>query len=298
MRRSLRDLLRGLNRLVRPVDELLAPRPWTGAPPLFLFGSARSGTTLAYQILAHAFNVTYLPRTVNLVPGLTHTCFRIFSARLYKPPSSLRSDRGRTPSLFDPSEGIGFWTPWLDERGQRTDALARNEATLARAVHRLQGHFRTPMIVKCVYLIQVANLLARALPQARFIHLSRAPVPAIASLYRARCQTAPNWWSLRPPGTARVLDLPLLDQCVWQHFAVDSMVTEALSNLDRERSRTLVYEDLCLDPARELETMRRWLVPLGWQAREGWVPPSLTVSNSVTLELEQRIRDSPEFCDA
>jgi len=154
------------------------------------------------------------------------------------------------------------------------------------------------MIVKCVYLIQAVDLLARALPQARFIHLSRAPVPAIASLYRVRCKTAPSWWSLRPPEAERILDLPLLDQCVWQHFAVDSMVTDALSRLERERSRKLVYENLCLDPARELETMRRWLVPVGWQAREGWVSPSLTVSDAVTPELEQRIRSSPEFRDA
>lgn len=298
MARLIRHTLRTLNRAVRPVDELLAPRPWSGAPPLFLLGGARSGTTLAYQVLTQAFRVTYLPRAVNLAPGLSHTCFRLLSRRLREAPTSLRSEQGRTPGLLGPSEAIGFWTPWVDERGPRTDGLARDERAMALAVHRLQGHLEAPLVVKCVYLVQALHLLARALPDAQFVHLARSPVPAIASLYRVRSEYAPAWWSLRPPRSERVSGLSLLDQCVWQHFAVDAMVCEALSGLDRECSRTLVYEDLCRDPGKELERIRLWLEPMGWKARKNWSPPSLVPSDRVSAELDQRIRESPEFRDA
>jgi len=169
---------------------------------------------------------------------------------------------------------------------------------MALAVHRLQGHLEAPFVVKCVYLVQAVGMLARSLPDARFVHLARAPVPAIASLYRVRSEHAPDWWSLPPPGSDRVSGMSLLDQCVWQHFAVDAMVREALSGLDRERSRTLVYEDLCRDPAKELDRIRLWLEPMGWKVRKNWSPPSLVQSDRVSAELDQRIRESPEFRDA
>lgn len=260
-----------------------------------MFGSPRSGTTLAYQVLAQAFRVTYLPRALDFASGFTHTCFRLFSHKLREGPVSLRSVRGRTPGLFGPSEAIGFWTPWVEERGPRADRWARQEAGLALAVHRLQGHLESPLLVKCVYLAQAVNLLARAFPDARFVHLERAPVPAIASLYRIRSQTAPAWWSVRPPGIDRVAGLPLLDQCIWQHFAVDAMVGEALSALGAERSRKLVYEDLCQDPGNEVDRLCRWLTPLGWKVRKDWDVPSLVPSDRVNPELEKRIRGSGEF---
>ncbi|MDT8322026.1 MAG: sulfotransferase [Xanthomonadales bacterium] len=277
------------------MDELLAPPPWSDAPPLFLLGSARSGTTLGYQILAQAFHVTFLPRAVNLAPGLTHTCFRMFSQRLREPPGNLQSNRGRTKGLLGPAEAIGFWTPWVDEQGPRVNALARDEIALANAVHRLQGHLRAPLLTKCLYLVHATDLLARAFPNARFIHLSRSPVPAIASLYTIRRGISPAWWSVRPPGAERVSSLPLLDQCVWQHFAVEALVREALAAIGPARSRILVYEQLCSNPQAEMETICQWVTPAGWQAREDWQPPALSPSEQVEPELEQRIRTSPEF---
>jgi hypothetical protein len=296
--RPLRNAIRTLNHIVRPVDELLAPDPWSDSPPLFLVGSARSGTTLAYQVLAQAFHTTYLPRAVNLVPGLTHACFRLFSRRLRKAPASLRSEQGRTPGLFGPSEAIGFWTPWVNEQGPRTEGSTRKKATLESAVHRLQGHLEAPLLVKCLYLVQSLEFLAGALPNARFVHVTRAPVPTIASIFRTRLKTTQAWWSVRPTGADRVSSLSLLDQCVWQHFTVDAIVRDVLSRLSHDRSRILAYEKLCRDPGNEVERLRHWLTPLGWMGREDWNPPSLVPSDRVDAELERKIRESPEFQDA
>ncbi len=295
MTRSLRHAVRTLNHAVRPLDEFLAPIPWSDASPVFILGTPRSGTTLTYQVLAQALRVTYLPRAVNLAPGLTHACFRLFANTLREAPASLQSNRGRTPGLFGPSEAIGFWTPWVDEKGPGSNRSAREETTLPLAVHQLQGHLKAPLLVKCIYLLRSVELLARVLPEARFIHVIRAPVPTIASLYRVQQKTAPAWWSVRPPGAERVSHLPLLDQCVWQYFAIDAMVRQSLATLDQRRSRVLVYEDLCRNPDNEVGRMRHWLASKGWEARENWLPPSLALSDKVDARLEQRIRESPEY---
>ncbi|MEZ5484047.1 MAG: TIGR03032 family protein [Lysobacteraceae bacterium] len=130
--------------------------------------------------------------------------------------------------------------------------------------------------------------LAKAFPEARFVHLLREPFANTSSILEAwrsgnfiTYPKLPDWkggpWSLLLiPGWRELAGQSLAEVAVAQYEAANNAIIDALSELPRERWTALDYADLVAQP---FETMDRLGEALGvhWDR-----PPPLSLPQSAT----------------
>ncbi|HEY9036606.1 MAG TPA: sulfotransferase [Pseudomonadales bacterium] len=295
----LAGLVHGINGLWRPCDcALFAPAVYAASDPVFLVGAPRSGTTLAFQVLTHALQMSFLPRALDHAYGGSHLFFRLFLARLQRQPApQFVSDQGVTPGIFSPSESFGFWRQWF--QGLSSDACLEplpdeQVKSLQRAVYSIQGHARQPLLVKCLYLSLAIPALIAAFPRARFIWVIRDPVAVAASVLRIR-QSHPelDWWSVRPPGYQQHMNEPLEDQVMWQLAETLRLLRAALHDVPLSQWQILRYEDVCAGPQQQVDMMAHWLSSTGCKPyAEQHMPERFMARSVVDDALRARLQQS------
>ncbi len=181
-----------------PMDVLMTPferRMYrdAGAPtkPIVLVcGSARSGTSLAAQLLIRNLPVAYFDNLASVFPRSPLTARRMLGQRLHRSLIAYRSYYGRTSGWSAPNDALNLWDRWLgrdrSRAPERLDAKARAEmSAFFAAFERETG---LPVVAKNNALNASAHLVAEALPTARFICLQRSRNSLALSLYRARME--------------------------------------------------------------------------------------------------------------
>ena len=297
------DLIHGANAAWRPLDaKLFAPAPKHAWDPLFILGAPRSGSTLLFQVLAHALRVTYLPRLLNYTYGATHLVLRMFAPALRRHRPLFVSRFGATPGLLSPTESFAFWRRWFwkghDGDHFHPELLATAAAAeLRETVHAIEAHRDAPLLVKCPYLALAVPPLAAALPDARFIFIARDPLDDAVSVLRGRESSASDdWWSVRPPNYLAHRAEPEADQIMWQIAETTSILRAQLDTLPHERWRLVRYEDLCARPRETVAELLAWLAPLGF---ESWpdhaLPERFPASSKSGDELRRRFAASPDY---
>ena len=179
-----------------PMDVLMTPferRMYrdAGAPtrPIVLVcGSARSGTSLAAQLLIRNLPVAFFDNLASVFPRSPLTARRMLGQRLHRSLIAYRSYYGRTSGWSAPNDALNLWDRWLgrdrSRAPERLDAKARAEmSAFFGAFERETG---LPVVAKNNALNASAHLVAEALPTARFICLQRSRNSLALSLYRAR----------------------------------------------------------------------------------------------------------------
>jgi omega-hydroxy-beta-dihydromenaquinone-9 sulfotransferase len=225
--------------------------------PVFITGCGRSGTTLAYELLAQHPDVGWFSNYTDRLPWLP----QLAALSRFYPFMGVDGRRG----ALKPSEGHRLWaycSPRSPEdelrRLTEEDASSYERRRIHRTVRahlRYQGRVR--FLNKNVRLTHRLRHLNALFDDARVIHVLRDPRPTVSSLLRvAFWARIPLWWhngqtpvQLIASGFAP----EILAAEVWREQVL--CATKDASQLGASRYLEVRYEHLVKDPATTVSTI-------------------------------------------
>ena len=272
-------------------------------PAILITGPPRSGTTLAHQLLHQYLDVSYFSNLNSLFPRSPVTSAKWFGTARNPPKSSYRSLYGNTSGLRGPNDAFHIWDRYLGHDRYRVDEqmLTQQGAELKRFVAAWTHATGKPLISKNNRNTVAMERLARHLPDAKFVVVTRDPFFIAQSLLRARTWVqgdARRPWGLQATGVAcdraesGELD-PVVDAVCKQVSEILACIEAQLKEIDSDRWAVYDYQSLCEDPAGFVrQVASRWQVGLRPDRDLSELQP-LNASNKVAVEkkVADRIRD-------
>lgn len=224
------------------------------APPLFILGLPRSGTTLVYQYIVHRLHVAYFTNGVGSHPFAP--CATTAGALRANPPyrSDFESSYGRSSGEMAPREAGSFWLRFFDVDAYETRADIADAAAseLERSVRCVQSLFDgAPFVNKNVKHLLHIDALAAIFSDAHFLLVDRDREDVAVSVLRGRVKTlggAGEWFSAKPENYDELAKLDPVAQIVAQLDALEQRMLADLSRLDAKRVHRIVYESFCAEP--------------------------------------------------
>lgn len=271
----LENSLVALNALLAPVEERLELETAAVEPPvLFVIGMARSGTTLAAQILASAgfgYVSNFIARFWR-APAIGATLQRTVLQAGEVLASSFKSTHGVTEGWFEPHEFGYFWDRWFD-LGQdshklHSAQLARvDRCGLHRAVSALQQVEGRPFSFKNnTWCSLQASWLAELFPRSIFVVCRRASCWVAQSLCQGREErygSREAWWSIRPSAYPSLAGLPWWEQIAAQVVDFELEMNDELARIPSVRLIDIDYSDLCAHPRALIDRVSSLLPAMG-----------------------------------
>ena len=236
--------------------------------PIFVVGPPRSGSTLFFQLLVEAFDAGWLCNAHMRWPGGASLIERRDHPRADYRPSSYTSRYGDTDQPWEPHEGTNFWYRFFPrDRHELTaaDATPGRLRAFRSAVRELADACGGPVFFKNSLNTLRIPVLATALPEARFIYISRDREANARSILTGRMKNATldSWWSATPAGAEQHEGENPAAQVVWQSDRINEVALRELGALDDERWTRVSYSDVCRDPAGTIARIETWLHDTG-----------------------------------
>jgi hypothetical protein len=292
----------GLSRGLAPFNRILdrLERRWVAkapsmfeAPPIFIIGAPRTGSTLLYQLLLNRFEFGYFSNLHARLYGAPTLVARMLGRRIRQAaPFEYASDHGNTRGLLGPSEAGAFWYRWFPRHPQYVgvgdfdmEALESLRRVLAE-VTRISG---APLLLKNMPAALRLRALGPLLPEACFIVVTRDALWTAQSILRARVRLrgdASRWWSLEPPTIDDLGMLPPAEQAVRQVRDIEETIEADARGCGPDRFLWVRYEDLCADPGSVLERIRSFVRDRsGFELKvRGSVPDRIPISERPRLD--------------
>ena len=283
------------NRLLRPLDRLASSSGAMEPRPLMIVGLPRSGTTLVYELLIQAFNVSYLTRLYSFTYGMPNLTTRLVASRIRNPHAQFASEYGRIPGRYTPAENAVFWGRWLPgspELGHYVpeySVSSDNCEDAATTLSSMSSITQRPYVFKNVYMTLALPAFLRLLPKSRAIVVTRNVESTIASVYRKR-KFVVGWWGMRPPFARDVCDRSILEQSVFQCVRSRQLLEHALNSVSADRYRQIDYADLCTSPRTVIEEIDRWIGGDFETRSDAKIPNSFEISKGPCLSKESQVR--------
>lgn len=238
-------------------------------PPIFLIGPPRSGTTLLYQLLTHAYEFSYIANVARVFPDSPIAASRLFRRWILASRTDFRSEHGRTAGWWGPHEGGFLWNRWFPE-----DVLDVTETTLTpeakQACRQLIAGIERALGRRFVNKNVKHSVRMRALddlfPGCIFLRMSREPIATVSSILRARESDGlaeGEWWSVRPRDYEQLRNLPVMERVCGQFVGVEQDIDTDALHLGPHRVMCVEYEQLCARPAAVLQEIGNFLAPSG-----------------------------------
>ena len=293
--------------LLTPIDwvlergeiELYERAPETGRPPLFVAGPPRSGTTLTFQSLVHAFDVAYPTNLIAMFPRSPIRAAGIRRQPFRNAAVALESYYGRTRHWYGTNDVLHLWDRWLDpDRRRVTRSIPETRAdAMRRFFTAFDAALGRPLVMKNNSLNTCAGVVGAALPGSVFLILERDPFFLAQALLLARRAIHGDEEAVygvddaeRPHSADPVEDVAL--QVAFHRQAT----REQASRLPADRLRVISYEKFCAQPMTVLGEIGE---------RMGYGPPLRDVpaqaaSSTVRIDDEtaRRLRDALKAADA
>jgi len=257
-------LARGLSRRAYPIvsrfEEICFGEGAPAFPPLFIVGLPRAGTTLVYQAICHALQVSFVPELnayLPVAPALTSWAAQIAGSD-YK--SSFTSHYGSSPGLTSPSEGL-IWNLWF-EKNRHYDDTSDLAPGIARAIRGTVGRIerigRGLFVSKNLRNDNRVRCLAHLFPHALFLVVVRRPSDVATSLMVGRSAMAgsiDSWFSIRPRNYPALRDEPPAVQVAGQIAGLLRDLEDDIEAVGDSRFALVAYEDFCSRPGRFLDEL-------------------------------------------
>ena len=232
-------------------------------PLVFLFGCARSGTTLFFQWLAASGAFCYPNNLISRFYGAP-----AFGALIYKAlyeydfkheicsntsnNNSFFSDLGKTIGPSSPHEFWHFWRRYF-HFGEITklseEELKRVDSTrLSSELFHLADVLKKPLVMKAMILNWHIPFLYSLFPKALFIHIERKSIFNGQSLLKSRILffgDVKKWYSFKPPEYFFLQNRNPIEQVAGQVFFTNKSIREALKELPHKNVVTVSYESFC-----------------------------------------------------
>lgn len=227
--------------------------------PVFIIGSGRSGTTVAYNILAAHPDFAWIS---NLADRARCPQLAVLN-KLYRSPG--------TPALIrlQPSEGYRLWNHCLPRyRDTESGVLAASDVTaddrrrvqtMIRCLIRSSGS-RT-FLNKNTRNTRRVLFLNELFPTARFIHVIRNPLDACSSLLEVAWWQNLRLWNMEGQTPHALAATPAEEARLAAHLWSDNVraAKDSLGTIDGARAFELRYEELVRSPAAKVNEIIKWI---------------------------------------
>ena len=227
-------------------------------PIVLIVGLPRSGTTLAYQVLASAFRCTFFDNFGALFPRSTITATRALGRNSRRKPNSFDSYYGKTAGLSGPNDAFHVWNRWLGDdhylpKFPLDPELAENMRHFFGA---WMSAFPGPIVNKNNRNSLCMTELAAILPSAFFVVVERDPVYVAHSLYSARIRIhgdpSIGWGLGAQHGPNQRLDDGVKSVCD-QVMQMAERTRLEIASVPPDRLVRVRYEDFCAGPKKEAD---------------------------------------------
>lgn len=241
------------------------------APPIFIVGPPRSGTTLLYQLLIANYRFSYFSnlshrfyKTPISTYWLTH---RLVSSK----PTDLTSTFGTTNGWFSANEGGWIWQRfWRDSDWKSEQDLGNIPVLKLRSLtNAMSAIGQAPFLNKNVMHSNKIRLLNHIFPGCLFIQINRDLEDNARSIIKAQCTSGGprlnqnNWWSVQPKHSKLYFNASIAEKAVYQILAVARDIERDANHIGKARLCAVSYTDLCDFPKRELKKIEEFLSSYG-----------------------------------
>ena len=254
-------LREGLRIASKPADRLLSisqsrttDPTQTDHPLVFIVGAPRSGTTLVYQVLSAFLDVTFPTNLTEMFPKSPLRAAQLQKSVWPARRPDFRNYYGQTAHFSGPNDAFHIWNRWLGEdryqpQRELADAVVSEMQQFFAA---WTSAFNKPFLNKNNRNAIAVDVLARHLPNSRFIVIRRNPLYVVQSLIVARQQiqgTKSIGWGLQSSSSVTTSDhLGYVDDVCRQVSDIDMEIDRQLADVDPSRVLQVTYESFCEQP--------------------------------------------------
>ncbi len=281
-RRTALVIQRALNQfdpLCTDIDEAIIGK----APPVFILGVPRSGTTLLYQAMARSMDFSVITNLMALAPRFMLRLAPFSNARAPgKDTLLLPGSYGFLPGLHGLSEAGKVMEKWF-----LPGSSPRHRRQVRQMFAGMTERTGRPVLVKSLSLATRIHEVAETVPEARLVILRRNPRFVVQSLMRGLSDpnvAADQWEGIRPPGYSDFADTTIVRRTAWQVAELTKILGRAQDYFQAERVSRLTYENLCVNPREELA---RLAAGLGRPIHPSSIPESLVPSTATNILEEE-----------
>jgi len=267
------ELLQLLDNNLSSVEEkLIEEHKSTAYPPIFIFGCARSGTTVLHQYLIQNIKCIYPSNFISrfyyapYVGGLYYKLFTELDERdellgnfEEEKQDFFSSDLGKTSGIHSPNEFWYFWRKHfpINKKGtidkKNIDKLEAN--IFLKSIFGLQNLFDGPFITKGMIANNCIEFLENLFSKAIFIVIRRDLFANAKSLYKARLDyfnDPEEWYSFYPRDKKNYVELGPEEQVVRQVLDTNQEIEESLNRCESSRAIKISYTEFCRSPQNVL----------------------------------------------
>lgn len=276
----LQNQLELLNTTLKKVDLDLLVNNGHNLPLIFIFGSARSGTTLALQLFSLSKSIAYpsnftsrfykAPLVGALIDKIMFDDTLNFkSETLIERSNGFTSDLGKTKGLLEPNE---YWFLWkyllfgdtfLDKDIDDISNIPMTkleQKNVKETISSLPLIYQKPYLLKGMLFNYVIPKIQSIFENSIFVHVKRDIASNVASLKRAREKYFDNfnlWYSFKIPEYHFLKTISNIDkQITGQVYFNNKAIQNGLKKIDKSKKMTIDYDNLCKNPNQYFENLR------------------------------------------
>jgi hypothetical protein len=265
LRQGARALYKWGNVALAAIEVACVRRARLETPPVFIIGPPRSGSTLLYQCLVNTLDFGYLANVHGLVYGAPTLVEHLTHATDRPRNFPYRSEFGRTRGAWSPSECGEFWYRFFRKNPQYVSAhhvTDRKKQELRNVIATLSRIMKRPLLIKNMPNALRLGPLAQALPSAVYLVTRRQELATARSILGARLSLHGNyerWWSMAPPRTDGVRNLPPTLQVLEQIRSVYDEIDTHREKMSRDLFLDVSYESFCANPGQQIARIKTYL---------------------------------------
>lgn len=301
---ALEEVLKEMNTVLEEAGRLLPEMPEAPQnPPVFLFGGARSGTTLMIQWLASSGEFGYGSNLISRffkqpyfgvrVQQILTDFDKLGEFSDIERPKVFKSDLGKTKGTLAPNEFWYFWRRFFTFKDYckmlPEDIKPELNQQFVKEMGMMDYAFGKPVALKAMIMDWHVKLLDEIFPKVLHLHIHRDPLIHAQSLLNARKAffgDIKTWYAFRPmPEFKDNWPETPYHEVAAQVYWTRRRIQEAFDEIKPERKLSIAYEDFCSDPGSIYEQIRQQLAAQGSEISAKYKgPESFPVSDKQKVD--------------